>query len=166
MSESEKNWKVNGHIKSRFVSVIDENSKKIGVMLIDSAISLARSKELDLVQVSEDNSEEVICKIVDFGRMRYSLQKNKINSQTHKRKEVFISLYIGDHDLNTKLNKIREFISKKYDIVFGIKFKNHKERHYTTLAKDKITKNLDSLGVSTEGIVFHSHKDKIFVNFK
>ena len=54
---SEKNWKVNGLIRSRFVSVIDENSKKIGVMLTEAAITLAKSKDLDLLQVSEDGSE-------------------------------------------------------------------------------------------------------------
>jgi len=163
---SEKNWKVNGLIRSRFVSVIDENSKKIGVMLTEAAITLAKSKDLDLVQVSEDGSEEIICKIVDFGRMKFQLQKNNTNKHTHKRKEIFISLYIGEHDLNTKINKVKEFIDKKYDIVFGIKFKNFKERHFMNVAKDKIIKSLDALGVTTDGIVFHTHKNKVFVNFK
>ena len=84
----------------------------------------------------------------------------------HKRKEIFISLYIGEHDLNTKINKVKEFIDKKYDIVFGIKFKNFKERNFMNVAKDKIIKSLDALGVTTDGIVFHTHKNKVFVNFK
>ena len=34
------------------------------------------------------------------------------------------------------------------------------------VAKDKIIKSLDALGVTTDGIVFHTHKNKVFVNFK
>jgi translation initiation factor IF-3 len=159
---SEKIWKVNNQIRSRFVFVIDDDGRKIGSMIIDSAIDYARNKGMDLVQVSEDSSSEVVCRVADYGKMKYQSQKNKKSGSTSS----FISMTISDHDLETKLNKVREFMSKKYEITFGIKFRSFKERNSTEQARQKIIKSLDSLGVSQDGLKYSVTHERISVVFR
>jgi len=165
---SEKIWKINNQIRNRFVFVIDDDGRKIGSMIIDSAIDYARNKGMDLVQVSEDSSSEVVCRVADYGKMKYQSQKNKKsgNTSSFKKKEMFISMTISDHDLETKLNKVREFMSKKYEITFGIKFRSFKERNSTEQARQKIIKSLDSLGVSQDGLKYNVTHERISVVFR
>jgi translation initiation factor IF-3 len=163
---SEKTWKINYQIRNRIVSVIDENGKKIGSMILDNAVNLAQSKGMDLVQVSEDSSNDVVCKIADFGRMKYQFGKNKKSNHSLKKKEILISMNISDHDLNTKLNKVREFIDKKYEILFGIKFKNYKDKNNQDFARQKINDCLSLMGVDCSNLKFMTAQDKIFVVFR
>lgn len=163
---SEKTWKVNYQIRSRFVSVIDENGKRIGNMILDNAVQLAQSKNLDLVQVSDETASEVICKISDFGKMKYQLGKTRKNNHVIKKKEILISMNIAENDLATKLNKIKEFLSKKYEIMFGIKYKNHKDKNNQSLAKEKIIECLGLLNVDCSNLKFMYAQDKIFVIFR
>jgi translation initiation factor IF-3 len=164
---SEKIWKINNQIRSRFVCVIDEDGRKIGSMITDSAIDYARNKGMDLVQVSEDSSSEVVCRVADYGKMKYQSQKNKKSGSTSsKKKEMFISMTISDHDLEIKLNKVRKFISKKYEITFGVKFRSFKERKSTEKARQKIIKSLNYLGVSQDGLKYNITQDRISVVFR
>jgi translation initiation factor IF-3 len=165
---SEKIWKVNNQIRSRFVCVIDDDGRKIGSMILDSAISYARNKGMDLIQVSEDSSSEVVCKIADYGKMKYQSQKNKKSntSASLKTKEIFISMTISDHDLNVKLNKIREFMDKKHNVIFGVKLRSYKERNSLDKARQKMTECLNHLGVSQEELKYHISHDRISVIFR
>lgn len=162
---SDKTWKVNNQIRSRFVCVIDSDGRKIGSMIIDSAIEYARKKGMDLIQVSEDSSSEVVCRVADYGKMKYQSQKNKKSSgaSSNKTKEMFVSMTISDHDLGVKLNKVREFLGKKHAVIFGVKFRSYKERKGVPQAKQKIIKCLDSLGISEDDLKYHVSQDKISV---
>ena len=45
-------------------------------MPIEAALDAARDAGMDLVEVSQ-NQEVPVCKIVDYGKMRYEAQKKK-----------------------------------------------------------------------------------------
>ena len=55
--------------------VIDEEGIQLGIMNIFEAIDLAKSKGLDLIQVTE-KVEPPICKIANYGKYLYN-QRNK-----------------------------------------------------------------------------------------
>ncbi len=69
---------------------------------------------LDLVEIS-DKSDPPVCKILDFGKFRYELQKqkklNKKNQHIIQVKEIRVRPNTDDHDLITKLNKGQKFLS-------------------------------------------------------
>jgi len=52
---------INNYIRAKEVRVIDETGKQLGIMNIFEAIDLAKSKGLDLIQVTE-KVEPPICK--------------------------------------------------------------------------------------------------------
>ena len=80
----------------------------IGIVPIDGGIKKAKDVGLDLVEISP-NTNPPICKILDFGKYRYEIQKQKKinNKKQHvvQVKEIRIRPNTGDHDLLTKLKR-------------------------------------------------------------
>ena len=56
------------------VLVIGANGEKMGVVDTDSALAMAEEEGLDLVEVSPNVSPPV-CKILDYGKLKYQEQK-------------------------------------------------------------------------------------------
>lgn len=118
----------NGQIRAREVRVIDETGAQVGLMAVDQALSLARSRELDLVEVAPDATPPV-CRIMDYGRYRYRLKKKSHQSRGHTvhLKEIRLHLKTGEHDLQTKANHAREFLDKKDKILVNMVFRGREE---------------------------------------
>lgn len=102
---------INNFIKSKEVRVIDETGKQLGIMNIFQAIDLAKSKGLDLIQVTE-KVEPPICKITNYGKYLYSQQKKekKIKPRGGELKEIRIGFNISPHDLETKAKQAEKFL--------------------------------------------------------
>lgn len=164
MSSLAQKYPVNLNIRASFVHLIDESGRSCGSVHIDEALRKARDADLDLVQVSTDSSKPT-CKIMDFGKFKYELSKQK-HSSSHKTKELFITAHIGKHDLETKVNKLKEFVSKKYSVLFGVKFKTKKERSNIEPLKQMIVQCLSEAGASTDSVEFQYAPDKITVFIK
>lgn len=165
MSSLINKYLCNNQIRSNFVHLIDHNGVSQGVVNTHDAIDMAKKINLDLVQVSFEDASRPTCKIMNFGKFKYEMSKNK-QSSNHKTKELFISTHIGKHDLDTKLNKLKEFLDKKYSVVFGIKFKNHKEKRNPDLIKDQIRSVLNSLNCKFSEEDFQVSPDKISIYLK
>ena len=67
---------INNFIKAKEVRVISETGEQLGIMDVFSAIDLAKSKSLDLIQVTE-KVDPPVCRIGDYGKYLYSLQKKE-----------------------------------------------------------------------------------------
>ena len=66
--------RVNERIRAREVRLIDEDGQMIGVMTSGQALSMARERGLDLVEVSPMATPPV-CKLMDYGRFKYEQSK-------------------------------------------------------------------------------------------
>ena len=72
--------RINERIRVPKVRVIDgTNSAQIGVMPTIQALKIARERGLDLVEISP-NADPPVCKIVDYGKYKYELEKKKKES--------------------------------------------------------------------------------------
>ena len=82
-------------------------------MPIEAALDAAREAGMDLVEVSP-NQEVPVCKIVDYGKMRYEAQKKKAaakkKQKTQELKEIKFRPNIDNHDYMVKAKKIAEFL--------------------------------------------------------
>ena len=118
-------FKINNYIKSNKVRVIDKNGKMMGVMDKIKAIELAKQDGLDLIEVSF--GEISTCKIADFGKMKYQIQKKKNDAKKNQKnieiKEVKFSLKIGKGDYETKLLRIKKFALKGSKVKISIRIK-------------------------------------------
>jgi len=117
---------MNRAIKSAKVMLIDENGVKHGFVNTTEAIERAEKLGLDLVEVS-DNPQGVICKILDYGKIRYQKEKqkkiNKKKQHVVNVKEIRIRPNTGDHDLLTKLMKAKKFLEKGDKLKVTIMFR-------------------------------------------
>jgi len=81
---------------------------------------------LDLVEVSP-NADPPVCKIMDYGRFRYEQTKKKHEAKkkqaSFKLKEIKVRPKTGQHDLQVKIGRIREFITKKDKVKVTVMFR-------------------------------------------
>ncbi len=102
---------VNNYIRAKEVRVIDNEGKQLGVMNIFDAIDLAKSRGLDLIQVTE-KVDPPVCRIADYGKYLYSQQKKekKIKTQGGELKEIRLGFNISPHDIETKAKQAEKFL--------------------------------------------------------
>ena len=78
-------------------------------MTVRDALKVAEERELDLVEVSP-TAVPPVCKILDFGKYKYQLNKKHTQKKTADIKEVKVRPQVGEHDLELKIRNINRFI--------------------------------------------------------
>lgn len=106
--------RINQQIKENEVRLVGLPSTYIdGVYPIVEALKIANTLQLDLIEIS-NKSVPVICKIMEFSKFKYEQKKkekdNKKNQKTSEMKEMGLTSGIGDHDLETKARKSKNFL--------------------------------------------------------
>ena len=90
------------------------------------AVDKAKSAGFDLVIIS-DNPAQPVAKILDYGKFKYERQKKrkeaKANQVVTENKEIRLTPMIGDHDIQTKARKAREFLEKGDRVKVSLKFR-------------------------------------------
>jgi translation initiation factor IF-3 len=111
------------------VRVIDDTGQNLGVLRRDEAIVIAREKGLDLVEVAPQ-ARPPVCKIVDYGKYHYQQEKRERKGKHRSRlKEVKFTIKIGEHDFQTKMNRVRKFLSKGDVVRVSIFFRGREIVH-------------------------------------
>jgi translation initiation factor IF-3 len=144
--------RVNERIRAREVRLIDEDGQMVGVMPSGQALSLARERGLDLVEVSPMASPPV-CKLMDYGRFKYEQSKKENEARKHQKvselKEIRLSPRTDDHDLAVKGRKIEEFLGEGDKVKVGIRFRGRELAHPEIGRRllDKILEGLKGIAV-------------------
>lgn len=106
--------------------LITEDGTKLGIVNIDEAITKAEEAGLDLVEVAP-NATPPVCKILNFGKIKYEAKKKRQNSRKKqhviKIKELRVRPGIGEHDLQTKMNLGRKFLSDGCKLKITVMFR-------------------------------------------
>ncbi|HAZ27978.1 TPA: translation initiation factor IF-3 [Candidatus Acetothermia bacterium] len=124
-----RDFRVNEQIRSREVLLIDHDGRSLGLHPVDKARALAQEKGLDLVEVAPE-ANPVVCKIVNFGKYRYQLGKReKKQHKASRLKEVKFTIQTGEHDFQTKLARIREFLGDGHKVRVSVFFKGRQIIH-------------------------------------
>ncbi len=93
------------------------------IMSNAEAMQLAKSLKLDLVLVSKD-SVPPVCRIEDYGEMVAALRTQekvkKANDKARSLKEMFVGGGIESHDLQTKLNKVKQFLNEGHPVKISV----------------------------------------------
>jgi translation initiation factor IF-3 len=114
------------------VRVIDAEGKQLGVMLTSQALGRAGQVGMDLVEIAP-NATPPVCKIVDFGKYKYEQEKRdreaRKRQHASKLKEIKLRLNIDDHDYQTKLNHMREFLQDGDKVKVSLFFRGRENAH-------------------------------------
>ncbi|MBR9834797.1 MAG: translation initiation factor IF-3 [Alphaproteobacteria bacterium] len=124
--------RTNRDIRAARVLLIDENGEKQGEVPIDAALDAAAEAGMDLVEVSP-NQEIPVCKIVDYGKLRFEAQKKKAaakkKQKTQELKEIKFRPNIDSHDYMVKAKKIKEFFEKGDKVKITLRFRGREMAH-------------------------------------
>jgi translation initiation factor IF-3 len=114
------------------VRVIDDEGENLGVMYTREAIEQAGSMGLDLVEVSP-NADPPVCKFLDIGKFKYEAQKKanaaRKSQRTQEIKEIKMRPNIDDHDYQTKMKKVTEFIGDGDKVKITLRFRGRELAH-------------------------------------
>jgi translation initiation factor IF-3 len=117
---------INENIKAEEVRLIGEDGQTVGVVKIREALNMAAAANLDLVVVAEESSPPV-CKILNYGKYRYDLQKKKTEDKKKQKivgiKEVQLRPFIGENDLLIKCKSIKRFIESGNKVKLALRFR-------------------------------------------
>ena len=85
---------------------------------------------MDLVEVAP-NAKPPVCRLMDYGKYKYELKKNQASKKqkTQSIKEIKLRPNIGIHDLNVKLNHIKEFLESGHKTRVRIFFRGREIVH-------------------------------------
>ncbi len=101
-------------------------------MTRNEALSMAQSRELDLVEISPGANPPVV-KIVDWGKYNYQrtkqLQKNKKNAKALEVKQMRFGMKISDHDLGVKLKKVTDFLETGHKVKITVFYRGREMAH-------------------------------------
>ena len=135
---------INEEIRASEVRLIDENKKQIGIVPIKEALALSIERDLDLVAISP-NANPPVCRLLDYGKYLYSLKKKEHEAKKQQRKiqikEIKFTPVIGDHDIEVKLKKIKQFLEDGNKVKVTIWLRGRQKR------------KPEMLGVMTERIM-------------
>lgn len=95
--------------------MIGHDGEQFGIVSLEVAMQKSQDIGLDLMEVSP-NAKPPVCKILDHGKLKYEEKKkqqiNKKKQHVIKLKEIRLRPRIEEHDLMTKLNHGRKFLSE------------------------------------------------------
>ena len=98
------------------------------------------------------NAAPPVCKIVEYGKYKYEQEKKERESRKHhhagKLKEIKLRLNIDDHDYNTKLNHIRDFLAEGMKVKVSLYFRGRENAHpeYGDVLMKRVIRDLEGAG--------------------
>lgn len=113
--------------------VIADDGEQLGVMPTQEALQLARSKDLDLVEVSP-TTQPPVTKLLDYGRFKYEQTRKEREQRKHARPSLLKEMRLGsvkidDHDLNTKTRIITKFLRAGDKVRVSVRFRGREMTH-------------------------------------
>lgn len=126
------------------VRLIGENNEQLGILPNYEALRMAREAGLDLVEVAP-NVRPPVCRLMDYGKWKYSQKKNVKKHHEQQTKEVRLRPKTDTHDRQIKLNQAIRFFRRGDKVQFTMVFRG-RERMRREVALDLFRSILDELG--------------------
>ena len=124
--------RVNERIRAESIRLIDHEGNQLGVTSSREALALARSLDLDLVEIAPTASPPV-CRIMDYGKFKFD-EAQKAKESRRKTlnvgvKEMKYRPKIGDQDFITKTRLVERFLNEGHKVKVTIMFRGRESAH-------------------------------------
>jgi translation initiation factor IF-3 len=125
--------RINERIRAPKVRVVDGTThEQLGVMATPVAIRLAKDRGVDLVEVAP-NADPPVCKVIDYGKYKYALEKHKKEAHKHhkasKLKELKFRVGIDPHDYLIKMVHAEDFLAEGHKVRVQLQFRGRQMAH-------------------------------------
>jgi translation initiation factor IF-3 len=140
--------RVNEQIRLSPVRLIDTDGAQLGVVPVDEAMTAAREKGMDLVEVAP-NARPPVCRIMDYGRYKYEQAKAereaKRKQHVTQMKEIKMRPNIEEHDFEFKTRHIKRFLQERDKVKVTIMFRGREMAH-TENGKEVLDDVIEEIG--------------------
>ena len=103
---------INEQIVEDKIKLISASGEQLGLMSFDEAMKIADEEGLDLVKMAS-NQGFAVCKLMNYGKYKFEQTKKEKeqlkNQKVVELKEVHLSFYIQQHDLDVKRISAEQF---------------------------------------------------------
>ena len=148
-----KDLQINEAIRDKEVRLVGSDGEQIGIVDIVRAQNMADDAKLDLVKVAP-GAKPPVCRIMDYGKYKYELMKKEKESRKKQKvinvKELRFSPNIEEHDLNTKANQAKSFLSAGDRVKVSVRFRG-RELGHTDIGRKVLDRFVEL--VADEGVV-------------
>lgn len=140
--EGPKEFRINEKILSLRLMIIDETGANLGEMSKEQALTEAKNRELDLVEVSP-KANPPIAKFIDYGSFKYQKEKQERKAKTKQKasetKTVKLTPRIGQHDMEIRAQQAVKFLSDGDKVKIEMQLRGRENQH-ADLAKENMKK--------------------------
>lgn len=124
--------RINEKIKAREVRLILDTGEQAGVVPLNQALTIAKERNLDLVEVAP-TAVPPVCRLLEYGKFRYEQTKKEREARKHQKvvllKEVRFTPKIDEHDLAFKTRTIQKFLEAGDKVKVTVRFKGRELAH-------------------------------------
>jgi len=146
--QQRKRHQTNQYIRVPQVRLIDETGQNIGVVDTTKALTMAREKGLDLVEVSP-LAKPPVAKIVDYSKLKYQEEKERRKEKAKQKKVeikgIRLSLRISEHDKEVRIKQAEKFLNQDDKVKLEMILRG-RERQHKDLARKIINKFIETVG--------------------
>jgi translation initiation factor IF-3 len=131
------------------VRLVKEDGTMVGVTPTREALRMAEEVGLDLVEISP-NADPPVCKILDFGKYKYEIQKKKNEARKKQKvievKEIKLRPGIDDHDYDVKMRSVVRFLEEGDKVKVTMRFRGREMVHQELGMKvlDRVRTEMDT----------------------
>jgi translation initiation factor IF-3 len=112
--------------------LVGSDGEQIGIKPLPEALAIARSLDLDLVEVA-DKANPPVCRIMDYGKFKYETaqkaKESRRKSTNVSVKEMKYRPKIGGGDFETKTRKVEKFLDEGHKVKVTIMFRGREVAH-------------------------------------
>ena len=109
-----------------------EDGEQIGIVSLRAALEAAEEAGVDLVEIAP-MAKPPVCRLMDFGKYKYEEAKRAHEAKQKQKqiqvKEVKFRPNIDDHDYDTKMKKVHEFIGEGDKVKVTLRFRGRELSH-------------------------------------
>lgn len=138
-------------IRASEVRIIDEDKNQLGILSLKEALSLAREKDLDLVEVAP-LAVPPVCRITDYGKLLYELHKKAHEAKKHQKqiqiKEIKFRPKISIHDYTFKIRHVERFLKEGNKVKITVMLRGREKAKPELAHKilDRVFEDMQELG--------------------
>jgi translation initiation factor IF-3 len=142
--------RINDDIRNAQIQLIDQTGENKGTVETMLAIRMAQEAGMDLVEIAP-NSSPPVCKIMDYGKFKYSAQKKAAEARKRQKtveiKEIKLRPMIDDHDYDVKMRAMQRFFEEGDKVKITLRYRGREMAHQEIGTKllDKIKSDVAEL---------------------
>ncbi|MFN3566271.1 MAG: translation initiation factor IF-3 [Burkholderiaceae bacterium] len=132
IAQDRSSHRINREITAPEVRLVGVDGEPLGIVKLAEALRLAEEKDVDLVEIAP-TAVPPVCRLMDYGKFKYQEQKKaheaRLKQKVIEVKEIKFRPATDDHDYQTKVRKLQEFLQEGDKAKVTMRFRGREMAH-------------------------------------